>query len=127
MGAQSHQGCWEPAERRGGACAAAEAAEEAEAEGVEPGEIPACHLEPSVAELFEEGLRRLEHRDTWKLWRWPASDAVFYTPDEYKCARPWLEDRFCACAPGVWVPPLSSCVAVLPGWQVACPPCCHCR
>lgn len=88
MGAQSHQGCWEPAERRGGGGAAAEAAEEAEAEGVEPGEIPACHLEPSVAELFEEGLRRLEHRDTWKLWRWPASDAVFYTPDEYKCA-PW--------------------------------------
>lgn len=69
--------------------AAAEAAEEAEAEGVEPGEIPVLSLEPSVAEAFEEGLRRLEHRDTWKLWRWPASDAVFYTPDEYKCALAW--------------------------------------
>lgn len=65
--------------------AAVEAAEEAEAEGVEPGEIPQFNLEPNVAELFEEALRRLEHRDTWKLWRWPLSEAVFYTPDEYKC------------------------------------------
>ena len=55
---------------------------------MEPGEIPQLSLEPSVAELFEEGLRRLEHRDTWKLWRWPASDAVFYTPRRVQVRAP---------------------------------------
>ena len=67
--------------------AAAEAAEAAEAEGVEPGEIPRLNLEPTVEDALREGLARLRQRDTWKLWRWPLSEAVFYTPDEYKCVR----------------------------------------
>ncbi len=66
--------------------AAAEAAE-LEAETGEPGEIPwAVNLEPTVEELLEEGIKRLHSRDTWKLWKWPNSDKVFYTPDEFKCA-----------------------------------------
>ena len=67
--------------------AAADAAEAAEAEGVEPGEIPRLNLEPTVEDAFQEGLARLRQRDTWKLWRWPLADKVFYTPDEYKCAQ----------------------------------------
>ncbi|BDA41097.1 probable inactive ubiquitin carboxyl-terminal hydrolase 54 at C-terminar half [Coccomyxa sp. Obi] len=64
--------------------AAAEAAE-LEAETGEPGEIPwAVNLEPTVEELLEEGIKRLHSRDTWKLWKWPNSDKVFYTPDEFK-------------------------------------------
>ncbi len=53
---------------------------------MEPGEIPRLHLEPTVEDALAQGLSRLRERDTWKLWRWPASERVFYTPDEYKCA-----------------------------------------
>lgn len=42
------------------------------------------NLGPTMEELFEEGMRRLHVRDTWKLWRWPQSDNVFYSPDEFK-------------------------------------------
>ncbi len=44
------------------------------------------NLGPTLEELFEEGIRRLHVRDTWKLWRWPQSDNVFYSPDEFKYA-----------------------------------------
>ena len=67
-------------------CFAAAEAAELEAETGEPGEIPWVNLEPTVDELLEEGIKRLHSRDTWKLWKWPNSDKVFYSPDEFKCA-----------------------------------------
>jgi hypothetical protein len=64
--------------------AAAEAAE-LEAETGEAA-IPWVNLEPTLDETFEEGIRRLQDRETWKIWQWPMSDKLFYTPEEYKCA-----------------------------------------
>lgn len=64
-----------------------------EAETGEPGEIPWVNLEPTVEELLEEGIKRLHSRDTWKLWKWPNSDKVFYTPDEFKCAPSCTQER----------------------------------
>ena len=64
---------------------AEQAAEESQEDGAVE-DISPPNLGPSVEELFEEGIERLHHRETWKLWRWPQSDNVFYSPDEYKCA-----------------------------------------
>ena len=43
-------------------------------------------LGPTVEELFEEGIERLNYRETWKLWKWPEDEKVFYSPDDFKCA-----------------------------------------
>ena len=64
---------------------AEQAAEESQEDGAIE-DISPPNLGPSVEELFEEGITRLHHRETWKLWRWPQSDNVFYSPDEFKCA-----------------------------------------
>ena len=41
-------------------------------------------LGPTVEELFEEGIERLNYRETWKLWKWPEDEKVFYSPDDFK-------------------------------------------
>ena len=66
-------------------------------------DISPPNLDPTVEDLFEEGIDRLHHRETWKLWRWPQSSNVFYSPDEFKCAPSILclicgKRRFCTCA-----------------------------
>ena len=43
-------------------------------------------LGPTVEELFEEGIERLNYRETWKLWKWPEDEKIFYSPDDFKCA-----------------------------------------
>ena len=43
-------------------------------------------LGPTVEELFEEGIGRLHFWETWKLWKWPEDEKVFYSPDDFKCA-----------------------------------------
>ena len=62
---------------------AEQAAEESQEDGAVEDMSPP-NLGPTMEELFEEGMRRLHVRDTWKLWRWPQSDNVFYSPDEFK-------------------------------------------
>ena len=62
--------------------AAAEAAEAGELleEGVE------INLQPSLAEMLDEGIARLKSpQGTWKLWQWPGCPTDFFSADDFKC------------------------------------------
>ena len=68
------------------ACAAQEEVELAAeiAAGAEP--IPGTPLppEPTLDEVLEEGLSRLQDKPTWKLWNWPLDGEVFYDADSFR-------------------------------------------
>ena len=62
--------------------AAAEAAEAGELleEGVE------INLQPTLAEMLDEGIARLKSpQGTWKLWQWPGCPTDFFSADDFKC------------------------------------------
>ena len=65
---------------------AEQAAEEIQEDGNAVEDMSPPSLGPTVEELFEEGIGRLNYRETWKLWKWPDAEKVFYTPDDFKCA-----------------------------------------
>jgi len=47
-----------------------------------PGETLAIDLEPSVEEVLETGLARLETQPTWKLWK--SDDKEFLDADSFR-------------------------------------------
>ena len=50
-----------------------------------PGEAITIDLEPSIEELLETGLKRLEEKPTWKLWQWPPEQKEFLDADSFRC------------------------------------------
>ena len=56
------------------------------AAGAEP--IPGAPIaqEPTMDEVLEEGLARLQTKPTWKRWQWPLSGQEFNDADSFRCA-----------------------------------------
>ena len=53
-------------------------------EAMYPGETIAIDLEPSIEELLELGLTRLETKPTWKLWEWQLEGKEFLDADSFR-------------------------------------------
>jgi len=51
-----------------------------------PGETLTIDLEPSIEELLEVGLTRLESKSTWKLWK--SDDQEFLDADSFRWLAP---------------------------------------
>ena len=47
-------------------------------------EVPIPNLEPSMDELFDEGIKRMQERGTWKLWAFPPANKTFYDAESFK-------------------------------------------
>ncbi len=60
----------------------AEAAELA-AENPDGGPVT-INLEPTLDDVLEEGIRRLQEKNTWKLWQWPTGGKEFYDADTFR-------------------------------------------
>jgi hypothetical protein len=41
-------------------------------------------IEPALDEILEEGLRRLQQKETWKVWQWPPDGADFFDAESFR-------------------------------------------
>ncbi len=66
-------------------CLYSAAAEEAEFAAEHPHTaITAINLEPTLEDILEEGVKRLQEKGTWKLWQWPRDGRKFYEADSFR-------------------------------------------
>lgn len=50
----------------------------------EAGDLLEFGLEASMEEILDEGLQRLQGKETWKLWQWPDDGAEFFDADSFR-------------------------------------------
>ncbi|GLI67376.1 hypothetical protein VaNZ11_011557 [Volvox africanus] len=50
----------------------------------EPLDPALLELEPSIEDVLEEGIKRLQDKGTWKLWQWPADNAALYDAESFR-------------------------------------------
>jgi hypothetical protein len=41
-------------------------------------------IEPALDEILEEGIKRLQQKETWKVWQWPPDNADFFDADAFR-------------------------------------------
>jgi hypothetical protein len=47
-------------------------------------EIVSIGGERTLEEVLDEGVDRLKHKSTWKLWTWPPEDDEFYEAEAFR-------------------------------------------
>ncbi|GIL82776.1 hypothetical protein Vretimale_8343 [Volvox reticuliferus] len=50
----------------------------------EPLDPALLELEPSIEDVLDEGIKRLQEKGTWKLWQWPADNAALYDAESFR-------------------------------------------